>query len=102
MFHLVCFGWLLFRADSLVQVGTILGRIIFAFHWTPFVTSALSMVIFFAGPLVIYEFWLERRSDLLSLIRIDWRARAAVYSYCALMLLFFPPPVSNVFIYFQF
>src|SRR2546423_420757 len=102
MFHLVCLGWLLFRADSLVQVGTMLNRMILDFHWTPFVTSAFSLIIFFAGPLVIYEFWLERKCDLLSLIRIDWRARATVYSYCALMLLFFPPPVSNVFIYFQF
>lgn len=102
MFHLVCFGWLLFRADSINQVWAIMGRIVFDFQWTPFVSSAFTMIVFFAGPLMIYEFWLERRQDLLSLVRIDWRARALVYSYCSLMLLFFPPPVSNVFIYFQF
>jgi D-alanyl-lipoteichoic acid acyltransferase DltB (MBOAT superfamily) len=102
MFHLVCFGWLLFRAESISQVWAIMGRIVFDFHWTPFVTSAFAMILFFAGPLVIYEFWLERRQDLLSLVRIDWRVRALAYSYCAVMLLFFPPLVSNVFIYFQF
>jgi alginate O-acetyltransferase complex protein AlgI len=102
MFQLVCLGWLLFRAESISQVGIMLSRIVLDFHWTPFVSSAFAMILFFAGPLVIYEFWVERRQDLLSLIRIDWRVRAAIYSYCALMLLFFPPPVSNVFIYFQF
>jgi D-alanyl-lipoteichoic acid acyltransferase DltB (MBOAT superfamily) len=102
MFQLVCLGWLLFRAESISQVGIMLSRIVLDFHWTPFVSSAFAMILFFAGPLVIYEFWVERRHDLLSLIRIDWRVRAAIYSYCALMFLFFPPPVSNVFIYFQF
>ncbi len=102
MFHLVCLGWLLFRAESINQVGIMLSRIVLDFHWTPFASSGFAMILFFAGPLVIYEFWLERRHDVLSLIRIDWRARALVYSYCSLMLLFFPPPVSNVFIYFQF
>ncbi len=102
MFQLVCFGWLLFRAESIGQVWAIMGRIAHDFHWTSFASSAFTMILFFAGPLMIYEFWLERRQDLLSLVRIDWRARAVVYSYCSLMLLFFPPPVSNVFIYFQF
>jgi D-alanyl-lipoteichoic acid acyltransferase DltB (MBOAT superfamily) len=102
MFQLVCFGWLLFRADSIGQVWAMMGRIVHDFHWTSFASSAFTMILFFAGPLMIYEFWLERRQDLLSLVRIDWRARAVVYSYCSLMLLFFPPPVSNVFIYFQF
>lgn len=102
MFHLVCLGWLLFRAESIAQVGVMLSRIVMDFHWTPFVSSAFAMILFFAGPLVFYEFWLERRQDLLTLIRVGWRARAFAYSYCALMLLFFPPPVSNVFIYFQF
>ena len=102
MFQLVCFGWLLFRAESIGQVWAIMGRIVQDFHWTSFASSAFTMILFFAGPLMIYEFWLERRQDVLSLVRIDWRARAVVYSYCSLMLLFFPPPVSNVFIYFQF
>jgi hypothetical protein len=27
---------------------------------------------------------------------------AAIYAYCASMLIFFPPPVTHEFIYFQF
>jgi D-alanyl-lipoteichoic acid acyltransferase DltB (MBOAT superfamily) len=101
-FHLVCFGWLLFRAKSMGQVWDMLGRIAGDFRATSFAVSSLAMIAFYAGPLMAYEFWLERKSDPLSLLRINWLARSMVYTYCVLMLWFFPPPVSNVFIYFQF
>jgi D-alanyl-lipoteichoic acid acyltransferase DltB (MBOAT superfamily) len=102
MFHLICLGWLLFRAESMAQVWGMLGRMATDFRLTPLAASALSMIVFYAGPLVLYEFWLERKQDLLRLTEVRWPVRAAVYSYCALMLWFFPPLVSNVFIYFQF
>jgi D-alanyl-lipoteichoic acid acyltransferase DltB (MBOAT superfamily) len=101
-FHLVCFGWLLFRAGSLTQVWSMLERIASDIRATPFAVSGLAMIAFYAGPLMVYEFWVERKADPLRLVRINWLARGVVYSYCALMLWFFPPPVSNVFIYFQF
>lgn len=102
MFHLVCFGWLLFRAETISQAGHMLGRIWNDFRITPLAVSALAMIAFYAGPLMLYEFWLERKQDLLELTRSNWRVRGLAYSYCFLMLWFFPPPVSNVFIYFQF
>lgn len=101
-FHLVCFGWLLFRAGSMGQAWSMLGRIVNDFQATTFAVSALMMIAFYAGPLLAYEFWLEQKDDLLKLTRANWLARGVVYTYCVLMLWFFPPPVSNVFIYFQF
>jgi alginate O-acetyltransferase complex protein AlgI len=102
MFHLVCFGWLLFRADSVSQAWGMLGRVVRDFRVTTFAVSALAMIAFYAGPLIAYEFWLEQKDDLLKLTRVNWLARGLVYTYCVFMLWFFPPPVSNVFIYFQF
>jgi len=102
MFHLVCFGWLLFRADSMAQVGQMLARIATDFRVTPLAVSAFAMVVFYAGPLMIYELWLDRQPDLLQLTRVPWLRRGLAYVYCVLMLWFFPPAVSNVFIYFQF
>jgi len=101
-FHLVCLGWLVFRAESMSQVGAMLRRILFDFHVSSLSLSMLAMIVFYVVPLMIYEVWLERRPDLLELTRINWAVRAVAYSYCVLMLFFFPPPVSNVFIYFQF
>ena len=102
MFHLICFGWLLFRSASIAQAMSMLERMVTDFRPTPFAVSSLTMVAFYAGPLMAYEFWLEQKDDLLKLTRINWLARGLVYTYCAFMLMFFPPPVSNVFIYFQF
>lgn len=102
MFHLVCLGWLVFRAESMAQVAGMLGRIAGDFRLTPFALYGFVTIIFYAGPLMAYELWLEHKNDLLGLTKVNWVARGLVYSYCVLMLWFFPPPVSNVFIYFQF
>jgi alginate O-acetyltransferase complex protein AlgI len=102
MFHLVCLGWLLFRADSLGHAWSMLGRILGDFRITPFAVSALVTIAFYTAPLLAYEFWLERKERPLELTRLHWLARGAVYTYFVMMLWFFPPQVSNVFIYFQF
>jgi len=102
MFHLVCLGWLLFRADSLTQAWSMLSLMLTDFRVTTFAVSCLAMIGFYAAPLMIYELWLDRSDDLLELMRVQWLTRGLAYTYCALMLWFFPPPVSNVFIYFQF
>jgi hypothetical protein len=103
MFHFVCIGWLFFRADSIGQawdmivlMSTSLSSI------TPFAVSGLAMIAFFAGPMLVYELWVERRKDEFSLVKSHWIARGLTYSYCSLMLLFFLPPVQHDFIYFQF
>ena len=51
---------------------------------------------------MLFEWWVERREDILALTRIRWPIRAMVYCYVALMLVCFPPPFAHEFIYFQF
>ncbi len=111
MFHLVCVGWILFRAVDLDQATTMLAKIVgdpswlqlssypdqFALAWT-----GLGQLLLFAGPLILLEFWIERSGNMLALLRVHWFWRSLVYSYIALMLLFFPPVVKHEFIYFQF
>jgi hypothetical protein len=102
MFHLVCLGWLLFRAESMAQVWGMLQRMLTDLRAAPFAVSSFAMIAFYAGPLMAYEFWLEGKQELLELTRVNWVVRGLAYSYCVLMLWLFPPLVSNVFIYFQF
>ena len=101
-FHLVCIGWLLFRSQTISQAWEMFARIFTDFRMTDFAQSGFAMILFYAGPLIAYEMWLERKDDIFNLTRVNWLARAAVYSYWSIMLCFYPPPVSNVFIYFQF
>jgi alginate O-acetyltransferase complex protein AlgI len=101
-FHAVCLGWLLFRAESLAQVWGMLAAMGTNPAATPFALAAFATVAFFVLPLFVYEAWMHRRRDGEPGPAEGWRVRGLVYAYCALMLLFFPPPVSHEFIYFQF
>ena len=101
-FHLVCLGWLFFRAASMTQAWHMLGAIATDLSAGPFVVAALSMIIFFTVPLLLYEFVVDRGPEAEIAIPEKWQVRAAVYAYCSGMLLFFPPPTSHEFIYFQF
>lgn len=59
-------------------------------------------MVFYVLPLILYEAWLERRGDLLALLKTGWWVRGLVYGYCLLMLWFFPALGHYEFIYFQF
>ena len=102
MFHLVCIGWLLFRAESIGQAYCMLMQILTDVRVTDLAVYAVSLMLFYAGPLVVLEAWLERKDDLLRLVKVHWLIRAGVYSYFTLMILLFHPTVHNEFIYFQF
>jgi alginate O-acetyltransferase complex protein AlgI len=102
LFQLVCVGWLVFRADSMTQAGHMLGRIVTNFDVTPLARVVAESMIFYAAPLFLFEAWLERSGDFMALLREGWTRRAAVYSYCLVMLVFFPPATAHEFIYFQF
>jgi alginate O-acetyltransferase complex protein AlgI len=102
MFHCVCFSWLLFRAESLGQVGIMLGQMLTNFHVTSYSLSLVAIVAFYAGPLMLFEYILERKGDLLWIVRSPVPARAIGYAYCVAMLFFFPPEIAHEFIYFQF
>ncbi|HUT01600.1 MAG TPA: MBOAT family O-acyltransferase [Phycisphaerae bacterium] len=102
MFHIVCLGFLVFRAESMSQVWMMLGKIATDWRLTHFSLYAATLIVFFVGPFMALEFWLYRKDDVLALVKAAWPARAAVYGYFLLMLWFFGPEVSFEFIYFQF
>jgi D-alanyl-lipoteichoic acid acyltransferase DltB (MBOAT superfamily) len=102
MFHLVCLGWLLFRADSLGQAWDMLHLMTHNFVVTPLARTILQGIVFYAAPLLVFEYWIERRNDLTSLVKTTWIYRAAAYNYCMLMLILFAAPTKHEFIYFQF
>ena len=102
MLQLVCFGWLLFRAESMDQVALMCRLIVSDPTPTALSTYAFGMIGFLAGPLMLFEVWLERAGDVLQLTHVRWQLRAAVYCYAALMLLICQPTVQSEFIYFQF
>jgi hypothetical protein len=101
-FHLVCFGWLLFRAESMGQVGSMMYAAVMRFQWTELSSSILVLMALLTAPVLVYESWLHPNGDRTVRRPPYWLARGLAYSYCSLMLLFFPAPVGHDFIYFQF
>jgi hypothetical protein len=77
-------------------------RIFADFHASPLTTYALVSIVFYAGPLMLFEYWLEKSQDMLRLTRVSWLLRSCVYSYMAVMILLFHPTINYEFIYFQF
>lgn len=101
-FHLVCLTWVFFRAESVPQAVGMLTTIITDPGLTSFGLGAASLIAFFAAPVIAFEIWMERAGGHDQLLEVRWWKRGLAYSYCAFMVLFFPPLSSQAFIYFQF
>jgi len=102
MFHLVCIGWLFFRADNIGQVWSMFSVLFTNFKITPFALYGCGMVLFFAGPLFLYEAYIEKCKNLLLIPQSNPLLQIGIYSYQSFMLLIFPPLIAQTFIYFQF
>lgn len=103
MFHLVCFGWLLFRAESFTQAADWTALLLTDFTMTPLATAMLGMLLFYAGPLMVMEAWQERLPNAEpGLLERHWLVRAAAYTAMIQLMLLFPPMAASQFIYFQF
>jgi len=102
MFHLAALGWLFFRAETMSQACGMLGGMFTNFAPSQFTTYCFTSILFYAGPLMLFEFWQDRTSDPMRLTKAPWPWRAAVYSYFVIMMIVFRPMVPSEFIYFQF
>ncbi len=104
-FHLTCGSWLLFRAESVGQVGTFLKAIFGNFfgpapswmNFTYLATLAASAAFLFAVQFAQY-----RSRDLNIVLRLPVPARAVFYAGCFLAIVIFGRIHGNAFIYFQF
>ena len=100
-----CFGWILFRSESLQQAGEM--SYLMLTDWSlggsgPFFASCLALLFFSAAPTLMYECWVERQGKMLAILNAPWLMRTGLYCYFVLMLLLFPPLQPSIFIYFQF
>ncbi len=99
-FHLVCLGWVFFRADSLSTVGTILSRLV---DWGPAPALTPSILLLVAGSLAVQfiprNIRLQIRAGFGRLRPVPMAAALGVF---LLMLDGLGPQGVAPFIYFQF
>jgi alginate O-acetyltransferase complex protein AlgI len=102
MFCLVCVGWIFFRASSLNQALMLIGTLGGNYSLSGFSLYAISMILFLAGPLMVYEWFAYRTGEMLLLLKQPFWVQYIGHLYLLVMLIVFPPLAQQVFIYFQF
>lgn len=101
MFHLTCFGWLLFRAADLQQVATMLAQL--RTGWTNLeMTPDVWTFLLLAIPVMTVQLCEERSGNLNFLPSLSVFPRAIVYALALLSILGLGSFGGREFIYFQF
>lgn len=102
-FHLACFGWMIFRAQSMNQVQQMLEGIIHNFNlFAPGLSSISRKLIFFTWILILVQVWQFIKKDLLFIMKCNFAIRTLFYLACFFLLALFGVTSAKEFIYFQF
>lgn len=103
-FHLVCLGWLFFRAQSLTQVYAMLHGLILNFKILPGLGlkyMGIRLVLLLL-PLLVVEMFQFAKSDLMAISKIPSFLRILFYYIYSILILTNGAFSANQFIYFQF
>ena len=100
-FHLVCFGWLLFRVESLGQAGDLLTRM-FGSWQAGLVPEWILPFTVLTAPLAVMQLWQAKTGDLEVVRRCPIPVRATIYAALVLGIIVFGEDFGQPFIYFQF
>ncbi len=102
LFHLVCLGWLFFRADSLGQAGFLLQQLFTAFEWNIQATNMLVSLVLLCLPLWLVQGLQVRTGRLTAPMELSLAPRAALFAVMILMFAALGHTGGGAFIYFQF
>jgi D-alanyl-lipoteichoic acid acyltransferase DltB (MBOAT superfamily) len=99
-FHLVCVGWLIFRAETMAQAIGMLGKIVGDFAIPP--SSVILPIAVCVLPLLVYQYAQYRSKDLDIISRTPWYVRSAFYTMAFYAFVLGGEFGGGQFIYFQF
>ena len=103
-FHVICYGWILFRAQSFEQIAAMTRVLLFS----GFKLSAVQMwnlfsgFIFYVWFLMAVQIYQYVKNDLMAVYKSHWLARGLFYYLCIMMILIYGVTDAKDFIYFQF
>lgn len=101
MFHLTCYGWLLFRARSFEQIAGMTSALAHPFRGAP--VGALGQVAILSAPIIAVQI-IQYRTGRLEFMRSPWLSapgKAAIYSLLFYSIVFHGA-APKAFVYFQF
>jgi D-alanyl-lipoteichoic acid acyltransferase DltB (MBOAT superfamily) len=102
MFHVTCYGWLIFRAHSMAQIGQLTSALFLDWrvgeHAAPYAAALLG----YAAPFLAIHAIEARRMSLLALLDLRPVVRYTLYAAIFYATLLFGDFGGSEFIYFQF
>ena len=101
-FHLTCYGWLLFRADSLAQIGSLTGALFTVGAPANSILPVLLRVLWYCSPVILVQCFQGRSANLLAPLTWPWPVRSALYTALFYLTILFGELDVREFIYFQF
>lgn len=105
-FHLAALGWLIFRAQSLTQIGEMCRALIFSFGSSASESShALAtarQILFYVWPLVLVEYFQHRTGDTAAPMKWPTMIRWFFYVWVVALSALWGDFEGRQFIYFQF
>ena len=102
MFHLVCIGWLFFRANTLPQSLQFLQALGSSWTWNTELAMMAWQIGFLCGPLLLIQWLQESSKDLNVVLHMSLMPRTAVITVVLFMILTLGSFGGREFIYFQF
>ncbi|MFA5164191.1 MAG: MBOAT family O-acyltransferase [Candidatus Omnitrophota bacterium] len=102
-FHLVCAGWLLFRAGSMAQAWDMLYAVLYNLRVTQYtpIPSYFWLMASSLSILLIVQLSQRARGDLMAVFKWPRALKTALYGIMFYLILFYASPGYH-FIYFQF
>jgi hypothetical protein len=101
-FHLVCYGWLLFRAESAAQIAGLTGALATGWQDAGAHAGLLARVLWYSWPLLAMQVFQARAGNLLVALTWPWPVRAGVYLVMFYLVAILGAIDGGEFIYFQF
>jgi D-alanyl-lipoteichoic acid acyltransferase DltB (MBOAT superfamily) len=102
-FHLVCFGWMLFRAQNFQELIGLLEQLIFNFHITLDADQLLiikKLLLYITVPL-LFQYWQFKSDKLCPIFDKPLYFRSAIYLVLFYYIVIFGFNNAQSFIYFQ-
>jgi D-alanyl-lipoteichoic acid acyltransferase DltB (MBOAT superfamily) len=102
MFHLVCFGWLLFRAQNLATVKFFVQNILTHFNTSPEAFESLRTILFYSWFLIVFQCIQYFSKKLNPLKNRHWFVRLNVWIFIIMSIISLATTGGHEFIYFAF
>ncbi len=103
MFHVTCYGWLIFRAESVGQVWRFTREVFTNLAPTASTWHSLFVpLVLIAAPFLLVHIYQARRGSELAPMSLPVVARYALYGAVFYLVLLFGNFEGAQFIYFQF